>query len=631
VPRCRSKRPRGARLADEHALLSSCISTCRPATDYARLMPSSRWWENQLLKERWNGVFQGGGAKGVAYVGALQAVLKANCWFRATAGSSAGAITATMIAAGLHPNDMGAAARDGLRKVRKVSWWDHVRGASGADVPLYETEGLRTWIENTLRAQVELLEGSPRPDDRDVTFSELYIASQIELFVVVLDADGAAPAVLSHRNAGDTQVSHAVVASSAIPLALPKRRLVMAGGEKDWAVRRVFDGGAWANYPRFVFADPSFRAFNNLPAIDADVRTVGFALHVARDAPAVLDRPGPFVDEVVWLQSLRRSSPPERRARRHAIAAWGLGVTFAGMLQLIFTGHPVFRWQNGLVMLGVGGLLIGIGRKHVRGALRDYGGFMLGNRITRMAIFLATAVCFALLPVALNDFKEVFAIQNPSEDESGGFLTILGNVLFVTLPTVLVLIFGSFVVLLRFQSFLLEDAASVLGASLGAATKLPAWVGQGPGDHLIRVPVDPPVETTDFDIEPSAVIQNARNATARRVKEILAVKPGEASGPAGGVRHAWKPGPLDLNPPPPPHQLGALAHWVGFGGVCVLFLGLLVGWALQTNANAGLNPKWHAWLAYAVAAVGAVGVALVIFHARRLARGPRQSRSHDQT
>jgi predicted acylesterase/phospholipase RssA len=69
-----------------------------------------RWWEAQQLKEQWNGVFQGGGAKGVAYVGVLQAVLEAKCWFRATAGSSAGAITATMIAAGIHPDDMDEAA-----------------------------------------------------------------------------------------------------------------------------------------------------------------------------------------------------------------------------------------------------------------------------------------------------------------------------------------------------------------------------------------------------------------------------------------------------------------------------------------------------------------------------------------
>lgn len=38
----------------------------------------------------------------------------------------------------------------------------------------------------------------------------------------------------------------------------------------------MFDGGAWANYPRFVFADASFRAFHQLDAVPDTVRTVGF-------------------------------------------------------------------------------------------------------------------------------------------------------------------------------------------------------------------------------------------------------------------------------------------------------------------------------------------------------------------
>lgn len=47
-----------------------------------------------------DGVFQGGGALGVAYAGALNCLQSHNIWFKSVAGTSAGAITAAMVAAG---------------------------------------------------------------------------------------------------------------------------------------------------------------------------------------------------------------------------------------------------------------------------------------------------------------------------------------------------------------------------------------------------------------------------------------------------------------------------------------------------------------------------------------------------
>jgi predicted acylesterase/phospholipase RssA len=61
--------------------------------------PAERWWLGR--EARINGIFKGGGAKGLMYAGAVQAVDQRGEWFRAVAGASAGAITATLIAAGL--------------------------------------------------------------------------------------------------------------------------------------------------------------------------------------------------------------------------------------------------------------------------------------------------------------------------------------------------------------------------------------------------------------------------------------------------------------------------------------------------------------------------------------------------
>src|SRR3954466_7026845 len=53
-----------------------------------------------------DGVFEGGGGLGTAYLGSLAFLDQAGIWFSRVAGNSAGAITATMVAAGFHSTDI---------------------------------------------------------------------------------------------------------------------------------------------------------------------------------------------------------------------------------------------------------------------------------------------------------------------------------------------------------------------------------------------------------------------------------------------------------------------------------------------------------------------------------------------
>ena len=55
-------------------------------------MGDPMWWAG--MDARVNGVFKGGGAKGLLYAGALEALAERGVWFRAVGGASAGAITA---------------------------------------------------------------------------------------------------------------------------------------------------------------------------------------------------------------------------------------------------------------------------------------------------------------------------------------------------------------------------------------------------------------------------------------------------------------------------------------------------------------------------------------------------------
>jgi len=111
-----------------------------------------------------------------------------------------------------------------------------------------------------------------------VTFSDLYAAFGIELHIVTVDVAARQPRVFNAKVTPGISVTQAVLASSAIPVAFRAGRLEVrdiAGAE---SVHRIMDGGVWANYPAFVFSDPSFRKYHDLDPLPAESITIGFTL-----------------------------------------------------------------------------------------------------------------------------------------------------------------------------------------------------------------------------------------------------------------------------------------------------------------------------------------------------------------
>ena len=576
-------------------------------------MSSPRWWQKQADRELWHGVFQGGGAKGVAYVGALKAVAEQRCWFRAVAGSSAGAITACLIAAGLTPEQMEARSAEGLARLRKARWWHHVDAVTGGDRPLWDTADLRQWVEQLLREQVVALSGAPRIDpNSDVTFSELFAASGIDLFVVLLDADGGSPVVLNQANAAGTQVSWAVVASSAIPIALPKQRLVMAGGADYWRQSRMFDGGAWANYPRFVFADASFRAFRGLDPVPDQERIVGFVLQVASEDPTlVFDQPGRFVEGTQVRQRLPK--PGRRRARwRSTCAALGGGSAFGAILNLLYAGHPLFSVRGALINLGVALPFLFLGRKELLRTFVAALGILTSTRLLRGTLLGSVALCFLLSLRSLHQLRDIFGPQSFEDPTLGGLWPAITFFLMFAVPAAIVTVAAVLLALFRFQAFLLFDAAAVLGASLGAAVKVPVWAGAGAADHVVFVPVEPAVGTTDFDLPKGTrdkVIKHAHAATKERLVQILAVAPQASSALERTVLEpAALPTTEELNPPDPPGSWLWLAAFTL--GIVAVFLGYLT-YAVWTNERAGVPPQGGSLRMLLVVTVGAAIGALL--------------------
>ena len=105
--------------------------------------PARPWWTGHELV---NGVFKGGGARGVAYAGALRAVASRRRWFGSVAGASAGALTATLIAAGLTPDRIAAVSADGLASVKRGV----LRTVLGRSNAMFANDGLQAWVETQM-------------------------------------------------------------------------------------------------------------------------------------------------------------------------------------------------------------------------------------------------------------------------------------------------------------------------------------------------------------------------------------------------------------------------------------------------------------------------------------------------
>ena len=241
-------------------------------------LPAQYWYGRPgAIEHLFYGVFEGGGAKGVAYSGALLAMAESKCWFRAVAGASAGAITASLVASGLPPEAMEGLTEEALELVRTGIWAGlrRLRKTTG----YFQSDGLRTWLNKTFTEQVQKSGATPA---EDVTFAELHAATGIELNVVATDLSLRPQVIFSHIETPNCAIADAVVASSSIPYAFPSRLLQVAEGEGGdrLSLHTMVDGGVWSNFPIHIFEDKTFRKSQGREPEEIELdRLLGFLLH----------------------------------------------------------------------------------------------------------------------------------------------------------------------------------------------------------------------------------------------------------------------------------------------------------------------------------------------------------------
>lgn len=234
------------------------------------------------------GVFQGGGCRGAAFVGALRHVAERGVNFSGVAGTSAGSIIAALLAAGATADQIGAllAELDFKAFLRppeaidsKISTWQRIGGSIGdwfypgiskviQNHGCYSSAEIEEWLNRALKTLL------PQAAGRKVKFHDLIKP----LWVVAADIVAQDVRVWSKDQNADDDVAHAVRCSCSIP------------GFFQPVDGRYVDGGILSNLPSFTFSAENSAVHSK--------KILAFTLH--GDTPDVrLDTPGNYFKAVL--------------------------------------------------------------------------------------------------------------------------------------------------------------------------------------------------------------------------------------------------------------------------------------------------------------------------------------------
>ncbi|RUS74313.1 hypothetical protein EGW08_017922 [Elysia chlorotica] len=190
-----------------------------------------------------NLVFEGGGNKGLAYCGAVRLLEELNIWpqVKRLAGSSAGAMTAALLAVGYNSHDLEQFFSLNLNNI----FLDHRFGYLSLIPNLLTSYGwnpgkrIYKWFGHKM---------ADRTGDPDITFKEVYEMYQRELCVVATNLNQMTSLYCHPKTTPDMPVRLAVRMSMSIP-GMFKAVTHTMYGQTDVFV----DGGVLCNYPIHCF------------------------------------------------------------------------------------------------------------------------------------------------------------------------------------------------------------------------------------------------------------------------------------------------------------------------------------------------------------------------------------------
>jgi len=309
-----------------------------------------------------NLVFKGGGPRGIAYVGALSALEERNLLrdVRRTAGTSAGAITASLVALGytsdelrqilemtdllefldhqfqaeqeitshvvsLFRKNIDASFRDVYhfgKSVLKVAFGKGQRGLPSLFEKIKKTyksggfcEGntFSNWIQNLIAIKAAKVCGGDRKDYKNLTFGELRQRinegkpfKHLYLWATKIDGDPTPVCINSEDERWDSvTIASAIRASMSIPLAFEPYTLCTQddGGNSQPApeLGLFMDGGLLVNLPIKTFDHPRFRSTNSARGDTINYQTLAFNLVDPPFVPVPKETENPDLLEAVGI------------------------------------------------------------------------------------------------------------------------------------------------------------------------------------------------------------------------------------------------------------------------------------------------------------------------------------------
>jgi len=485
------------------------------------------WFEEDDVRHKFYGVFEGGGAKGVAYNGALAAMRLRGCWFEGVAGASAGAITAALVAAGLSPEDIAAETDTALSHV-STGMWAGLRRLQ-QETGYFPSQGLRAWLEGLLSKQVAIKTGTPPASP--VTFEDLFHATNIELNIVAANLSLKCEVIFSHTETPKCGVADAVVASSSIPFAFASHLLRVVDGGTQITHHTIVDGGVWSNFPMHVFEDEAFRCYySREPAVIDPTHILGFVLHEGVTEPPPRGADVRFVEDASKklfttkerMPALERSpsdehadtAPPLSTGSR--IAAWLLyPFALLGRISQWNGGVEAGRWPEPSSAVS-------------RNLLHSIDGLLGGMHTPVFGVLVIIAVGIGAWKVvdfvALDQMKAISVTdwRDPMSYAArlfGVSLTVVAIAVAILISFATLLGVIANYVLLRAGRRILYGLATTYVAGPGA----PAWAIEKKR-NIVALPIPAGVTTLTFALsgkQRAATIAAAREATLAKLKVLV--------------------------------------------------------------------------------------------------------------
>ena len=222
-------------------------------------------------------VFEGGGVKGIALVGALEALEQHGFVAQNMAGASAGAIVAVLYAAGYTPGELyEILKRLEFRDFLDKGWEDRVLGVSYPlsilkDQGIYEGDVFREWLADLLAARGkhtfgDLVHPDHSDDPRFRHRAQVVVSDLTARRMLVLPRD-------SERFLGvdpdELSIAEAVRMSMSIPIFFEPVAFTVEkdGDDRILGEHVLVDGGMLSNFPVHVFdvdGEPDWPTFGLL-------------------------------------------------------------------------------------------------------------------------------------------------------------------------------------------------------------------------------------------------------------------------------------------------------------------------------------------------------------------------------